>query len=108
MAFTLDDLKFLRIVGIADDTPLDDAVAATAEEESSATQPDGTIRLLEEYGIPVTRENYLHLAFMGNPPPEPLDGEIEAELPEELRIDVVTEAWKKELKDALKARARKR
>jgi hypothetical protein len=69
MTFSKFDLDFLKSVGIrADDMPLDDERLA---------QPDGTIRLLEEYGIPVTRENYLDLAFAGNPPEEPLDGEIE-------------------------------
>ena len=46
---------------------------------------DGTVRLLTEYGIPVTRENYLMLAFAGKPPEEPLDGEVEAQLPEYLQ-----------------------
>jgi hypothetical protein len=36
-------------------------------------------------GLPVTRENYLNVAFLGNPPEEPLDGGLEAELPEELQ-----------------------
>jgi hypothetical protein len=45
---------------------------------------DGTQRLLDEFNIPQTRENYLRLAFGGNPPTE-LDGEVEAELPEEFR-----------------------
>ena len=55
------------------------------ETESGITQNDGTVNLLKEYGVPVTRENYLMLAFAGNPPQEPLDGEIEAELPKELQ-----------------------
>jgi len=41
---------------------------------------------LKKYNVPVTRENYLQLAFMGNPPEEDeLDSEFEASLPEELR-----------------------
>jgi hypothetical protein len=70
---------------------------------------DGTLNLLKKFGIPVTRGNYLRLAFAGNPPQEPLDGEIEAELPEELRIEAVTEVWRKELNAdlaALKAKNR--
>jgi hypothetical protein len=47
---------------------------------------DGTIKLLKKLRIPLTRENYLRLAFAGNPPKEPLDGEIEAELPRELQM----------------------
>jgi hypothetical protein len=50
-----------------------------------ARADDGTIRLLRKHGIPVTRENYLRLSFMGNPPEEPLDGELESELPRELQ-----------------------
>jgi len=56
------------------------------ETRQAIAQLDGIVRLLEEFGIPVTRENYLRLAFAGNPPQEPLDGEIEAELPLELQI----------------------
>jgi len=48
---------------------------------------DETIRALHELGIPVTRENYLWVLFEGDPPKEPLDGVIEAELPPELRRD---------------------
>lgn len=47
---------------------------------------DGTQRLLDQFNIPQTRENYLNLAFAGNPPEEPLDGEIEEMLPEEFRM----------------------
>jgi hypothetical protein len=46
---------------------------------------DGTLVLLKRMGLPVTRENYIRAAFLGNPPDE-LDGEIEAELPEELQL----------------------
>jgi hypothetical protein len=60
-------------------------------------QPDGTMRLLEKYGIPLTRENYLRLAFNGNPPPEPLDGEVEEMLPEELQLITLIEVWHAEL-----------
>lgn len=87
MTFTKDDLEFLKSVGISSD----DLLLAASEEESSTEhdptleQPDGTMKLLEECGIPLTRENYLLLAFMGTPPSEPLDGEIEAELPWQVR-----------------------
>src|ERR1700680_3751851 len=68
--FNENDLKFLRSVGIS------------TEPDASVNieHPDGTVKLLEKFGIPVTRENYLRLAFAGNPPQE-LDGELEAELP---------------------------
>ena len=41
------------------------------------------IDLLEEAGIPVTRENYIDLAW-GNPLPQ-WTAELEAQLPEELQ-----------------------
>ena len=99
--FTKGDLDFLKSVGIADDTPSDsltteqlmDAALQTVRQMSPQEkaevrkhlESDGTVRLLEKWGIPVNRENYLMLAFAGHPPQEPLDGEIEAELPEELQ-----------------------
>jgi hypothetical protein len=55
-------------------------------------QLDGTCRLLLAIGLPLTRENYLRLAFAGKPPEEPLDGEIEAELPKELQMDDINDA----------------
>lgn len=72
--FTEKDRAFLIAVGIHTELP-----------EVHVARPDGTVRLLQKYGIPVTRENYLRLAFAGNPPEEPLDAELEAELPEELK-----------------------
>lgn len=42
------------------------------------------INTMQKYGIPVTRENYLNLAYFGNPPAE-LSAEEELELPEEIR-----------------------
>lgn len=42
-------------------------------------------------GLPVTRENYLRVAFLGNPPDE-LDGEIEAEI-EDVRESRPTGDW---------------
>lgn len=72
--FSESDLRFLEALGIK-----------TESAEMTVTSPDGTVKLLQQYGIPVTRENYLRLAFAGNPPEEPLDGEIEAELPRELQ-----------------------
>jgi hypothetical protein len=36
---------------------------------------------MKSMGIPLTRENYLDLAYLGNPPEE-LSAEEEAELPE--------------------------
>ena len=73
--FTEADLEFLRAVGI--DSESGDSV--------EVAHPDGTVKILERLGIPVTRENYLTLAFAGKPPQEPLDEEIEIQLPKELQ-----------------------
>lgn len=45
---------------------------------------DGTLALLMEFNIPVTRENYLDLAFAGKP--SELDGETAEELAEIIGI----------------------
>ena len=44
-------------------------------------RPDGTLKLLLEHNIPITRENYLDLAFAGRPPDE-LDDETAEHLVE--------------------------
>jgi hypothetical protein len=46
---------------------------------------DGVLDLMWEAGVELTRENYLALAYLGNPP-EQLDAEAESELPEEFRV----------------------
>ena len=45
---------------------------------------DPLLNTMRHQGIPITRENYLMLAFMGRPPTE-LHPEQEAELPAELQ-----------------------
>jgi hypothetical protein len=45
---------------------------------------DVVLELLHELKMPVTRENYLKIAYLGDPPEE-WGAELEAELPEELR-----------------------
>ena len=45
---------------------------------------DPIIQLLEEYSIPVNRENYLELAYLGEVP-ENLGAEQELQLPEQVR-----------------------
>jgi len=48
---------------------------------------DHTLEHMKKNGIPLTRENYLDFAYLGTPPPpEEWGAELEAELPEELRI----------------------
>jgi len=45
---------------------------------------NSVVQLLKKYGIPVTRENYLDLVYLGEPP-ETLTAEEELEMPEALR-----------------------
>jgi hypothetical protein len=45
---------------------------------------DGLIDLMRHHNIPITRENYLELAYMGEVPEE-LSAEEEANLPPELQ-----------------------
>jgi hypothetical protein len=45
---------------------------------------DAILDLMKRHNIPLTRENYLDIAYFGNPPEE-LDAEAEAELPLEFR-----------------------
>jgi hypothetical protein len=47
------------------------------------THADPVLALMRHYGIPVTRENYLELAYMGDVPE--LDAESEANLPVEIQ-----------------------
>jgi hypothetical protein len=45
---------------------------------------DMVLRWMIEKGVPLTRENYLDIAYLGAPPDE-IGGEIEAEIPWEIR-----------------------
>jgi hypothetical protein len=47
-------------------------------------EQDGVMRLLKKYDLPITRENYIKLAFMGDPP-VPWTLEDEANLPARLQ-----------------------
>ena len=44
---------------------------------------DIVLRRMNKKDIPVTRANYLDIAYMGNPPDE-IGGEIEASIPKEI------------------------
>ncbi len=55
-----------------------------ASNHPHGTDNDPVIELMRLGGVPVTRESYIHVAYMGNPP-EPWTAEHEAELPPELR-----------------------
>ena len=56
-----------------------------------------TVEYMKKNGVPLTRENYLDYAYLGNPPSQ-LSAEEEAELPEELQR---TEPEEKEEKEEL-------
>jgi hypothetical protein len=61
----------------------------TPEELMILAGTDPTVQWLLSNSIPVTRANYLELAFPDVPPSEydqPLDAEVEAALPEALQI----------------------
>ena len=45
---------------------------------------DIVLRRMIEKGVPLTRANYLDMAYMGNPPDE-IGGEIEASIPWEIK-----------------------
>ena len=47
----------------------------------------GLMRLMTKYDIPLTRENYLKLAYLGEVR-EPLSAEQEADLPVELQSSI--------------------
>jgi hypothetical protein len=47
-------------------------------------EKDIVVEKLKKVGLPVTRENYLFFAYLGNPP-EKLSAEEEAQLPRELQ-----------------------
>ena len=45
---------------------------------------DIVLKAMKQHNIPLTRENYLHIAYFGNPPEE-IGGEIEASIPWEIK-----------------------
>lgn len=47
--------------------------------------PDPILEELQKLKLPATRDNYLWMMFGNELPPEPLDPEIEMQLPPELR-----------------------
>ena len=57
----------------------------TKPATKSANTPENMVlEMMKERGMPLTRENYLHMAYWGNPP-EDTGGEIEAEIPWEIK-----------------------
>src|SRR5271154_7109636 len=55
-----------------------------AEHGRFAMMRNLTLELMKKRNIPLTRQNYLDIEYMGNPPEE-IGGEIEAEIPQEIR-----------------------
>jgi hypothetical protein len=46
-----------------------------------AASVDGVLALMKRYGMPMTREKYIALAYMGDRSPDEVDAELEANLP---------------------------
>ena len=65
--------------------------SSTSPEDSTnqSGSSDPVLAYLKKNNVPLTRENYLDLAYLGDPPEE-LDAEAEALLPEEIREKVMT------------------
>lgn len=55
-----------------------------ASETQTGTGDDLVLHMMKKYDIPVTRENYLHLAYAGDVP-HPWPAELEANLPPQLQ-----------------------
>jgi hypothetical protein len=53
-------------------------------QQPQSGSTDYVLEYMKEHGIPLTRENYLNEAYMGEPPEE-LGPELEAELPEQFQ-----------------------
>jgi hypothetical protein len=56
-------------------------VASTPQPGSSE---DGVLAVMRKFGIPLTRDNYIELAYWGQPPEE-FGAELEEELPPQFR-----------------------
>ena len=89
LTFTRKDLQLLKSMGISVEHTRDETMLALAQRIARHDAPgipaDGTVMLLRLAGIPVTAENWLRLAFAGDPPTPPFDGELAAELPDWVR-----------------------
>ncbi len=51
---------------------------------NGSSEDDPLVQIMKDHGIPITRENYLDLAYMGEAP-EQLGAEQEADLPPSLQ-----------------------
>jgi hypothetical protein len=73
------DVDFLRRVGVTTETSLEEAVRGLKTNNC-------VLRYMINNKIPLTRDNYLSLAYFGDLPDE-LSAEEEAELPEFFQLD---------------------
>lgn len=63
---------------------------------------DYVMNYLKEHNIPVTRENYIEINWMGEvDPKQPLPAELEAEMPESLQLNSPSEGTTKDFDKAL-------
>ena len=89
LTFTKKDLRLLKAMGISAESTHDETTLALtqriARHDAPGIPEDGTVTLLRLAEIPVTAENWLRLAFAGDPPTPPFDGELAAELPDWVR-----------------------
>jgi len=53
---------------------------------------DTTLELMKQHNIPLTRENYLAIAYFGNPPAK-LSAEEEFQLPNQFRKKQFRDDW---------------
>jgi hypothetical protein len=72
-----------------DISPCRDCAATTFQQHAKTCRHrvalGDTVQSMAALGIPITRENYLRLAFAGNPPTPPFDGELAEALPDWVR-----------------------
>jgi hypothetical protein len=89
LTFTENDLRLLKSMGISAGRTHCETMLALARRIARHDAPgipeDGTVVMLRLAGIPVTARNWLRLAFAGDPPTPPFDGELAAELPDWVR-----------------------
>jgi hypothetical protein len=60
--------------------------ANSQEELKTLAGQDGAVRFLLREGLPLTRENYLSVAWPDRTAEDELDAEFEAQLPEMFRL----------------------
>lgn len=89
LTFTKNDLRLLKSMGISAERTQGETFLTQAQRIARHDAPgipeDSTMVMLRLAGIPITAENWLTLAFAGDPPTPPFDGELAAELPDWVR-----------------------